>query len=215
MDVGAGLGFYLARLAAAFPDAEAIGVDASSQAAEAGSSQGVQILAQPFENLELDAGSVDVLCMNHLLEHLSDPGAFLAKARGLMTNGGILQVEIPRLDGWARRLFGRWYWPHLPPQHLQLFSGQGFRTLLEQNGFQVVSQHTSGYPATWLTTLILMVRHTVGSKSRHARNWGVRLPVVCLGLALVPVAAVLDVLLAPALDRAGAGDILTVVARAN
>ncbi len=215
MDVGAGLGFYLARLAAAFPDAEAIGVDTSPQAAEAAGRQGVRILAQPFENLELDAGSVDVLCMNHLLEHLSDPGAFLSKAHGLMKPGGILQVEIPRLDGWARRLFGRWYWPHLPPQHLQLFSRNGFQTLLEHHGFDVVSQHTSGYPATVLATLIFTVRHTVGSKSRHAGNWLIRLPVVCVGLALVPLAAAFDVLLAPVLDRVGGGDILTVVARAR
>jgi SAM-dependent methyltransferase len=213
MDVGAGLGFYLARLAAAFPDAEAIGVDASPQAAEAGSRQGVQILAQPFENLEEQAGSVDVLCMNHLLEHLADPGSFLAKAHALLAEGGILQVEIPRLDGWARRLFGRWYWPHLPPQHLQLFSRQGLEDMIGQHGFQVVSHHTSGYPATVLATLILCVRHTVGSRSRHAGNWLIRLPVVCVGLALLPVALSLDVLLAPVLDRAGGGDILTVVAR--
>jgi SAM-dependent methyltransferase len=215
MDVGAGLGFFLARLAAAFPCADAVGVDTSPQAAEAARKQGVRILAEPFEKLEYDASSVDVLCMNHLLEHLSDPGLFLSKARELLTSGGILQVEVPRLDGWARRLFGRWYWPHLPPQHLQLFSRKGFQTLLELHGFEVVSQHTSGYPATVLATLILCVRHTVGSKSRHARNWGIRLPVVCLGLGLVPVAALLDVLVAPLLDRAGGGDILTVVARAS
>ncbi len=215
MDVGAGLGFYLARLAAAFPDAEAIGVDTSPQAAEAAKKQGVRILAQPFEDLEQDAGSVDLLSMNHLLEHLPDPGAFLSKAHALLSVGGVLQVEVPRLDGWARRLFGRWYWPHLPPQHLQLFSREGLQVLLEQHGFDVVSQHTSGYPATWLATLILLVRHTVGSQSRHARNWGVRLPVVCLGLAFLPVAAALDILLAPLLNRAGGGDILTVVARAR
>ena len=117
------------------------------------------------------------------------------------------------MDGWARRLFGRWYWPHLPPQHLQLFTRRGLETLLESCGFEVESVHTAGYPATASATLVLSARHTIGSRSPHADNWLVRGPAALLGVVLLPFTLLFDLLLAPELDRGGAGDILTVVAR--
>jgi len=214
LDVGAGLGVYLERLAAAFPGAGAVGVETSIQAAsEAQKRKGITVLAESFERADLEEGAFDLVCMNHILEHLARPRSFLEKAERLLRAGGLLQVEVPRLDGWARRLLGRWYWPHLPPQHLQLFSREGLERLLQETGFTVESRYTAGYPASLSSALVLGVRFTVGSRSRYARNWLVRAPVVVVGLALLPVALALDGLVAPILNRLGAGDILTVVAR--
>ena len=214
LDVGAGLGFYLERLVGAFAPERAVGVETSAQAAaEAAKRAGVEIVAQPFEEAQLAAGTFDLVCMNHILEHLVEPGEFVEKAAGLLRPGGLLQVEVPRMDGWARRLFGRWYWPHLPPQHLQLFTRKGLEGLLESRGFEVHSVHTSGYPATASASLVLAAQHVFGSKSGYAHNWLVRGPAALLGICCLPFTLAFDLLMAPLLDRCGAGDILTLVGR--
>ena len=214
LDVGCGLGFYLRAMHEAWPDAKAQGVELVDAAASRAERPGVEVLRQPWESVELPAGEFDIVTLIHFLEHQTDPGADIERAAALLTPGGALVVEVPRLDGWARRLFGRWYWPHLPPQHLQVFSTAGLTKLLEDRGLEVgFTRARKGYPLQACTTLVLFARYTFGSKSPHASNWVVRLPLMLLGLSVLPSFFLWDLLVAPILNRLGMGDILLLVAR--
>ncbi len=216
LDVGCGVGFFLHELHAVFPEAEAIGVEMGPGAADrAASLPGLTVLREPFEALDLPAGSVDVLSMNHLLEHLPEPAAAQRTAAELVRPGGLIEVEIPRMGGWGQARLGRWWWPHLPPQHIQLFSRDGLVALLAQAGFsEVCSERTTGYPLTLSAAVVFVFRFTVGSESRFARNPLVRLPALLLGLALLPLTLLFDAVAAPLLNGPlGRGDLITVVAR--
>ncbi len=215
LDVGCGVGFFLSELGQAFPGAEALGVELGGPAADRAEGLGLIVHRVGFDALELPPGSVDVLCMNHLVEHLPDPAAALRRAAELVRPGGLIEIELPRLDGWGRRWLGRWWWPHMPPQHIQLFSAVGLRRALAEAGFsQVVSSRTAGYPLTLSAALVLWSRFTTGSASPFAERWLVRGPASLLGLAALPLTALFDALAAPLLSGPlGMGDILTVVAR--
>ena len=214
LDVGCGVGFSLQVLAKALPAAEAMGVEMAGPAADkAAELPEITVLKQPFMTLEMEPGSVDVLCMNHLLEHLSDPGGHLARAAELVRPGGLIAIEIPQLEGWGRSLFGRWYWCHLPPQHLQLFHLDGLTQLLAAAGFgEVVKVERTGYPGNLTVTMVLFIKNTVGSSSRFARNWLVRGPPMLLGILALPLTILLDVTVGSLLN-ALRGDILRVLAR--
>jgi SAM-dependent methyltransferase len=213
VDVGCGMGFSLARLRRSFPSAECIGFELSPDAAEEASKlEGLDIRNIPFAEHDLPEASADIVTMNHVLEHLPDPGSELRQAVSLLRPGGLLLVEVPRLGGWGRRTFGRWWWGHLPPQHLHLFHIEGLSGLLEAHGARVESVRVSGYPAIFSMTLIVWVRACWGSYSPHYSNPLVRIPAFVIGLLLLPCAMVLDLLATPLLNR-GSGDIVTVAAR--
>ncbi len=214
LDVGCGLGFFLHALHEAWPKAEAIGVELVDQAASRAERPGVDVLRGPWEQVDLPTDSFDIVTLIHFLEHQTDPGADIERAALLLRPGGVLVVEVPRLDGWGRRLFGRWYWPHLPPQHLQLFSRKGLVKLLGDRGLSQCFTHSrKGYPLQATTTLVLFARFTFGSQSRFRDNWWIRGPLVALGFSILPISLLFDLLLAPLLNLLGLGDILLVVGR--
>jgi len=214
LDVGCGLGFFLRALHETWPDAEAQGVELVDQAASRAERPGVEVLRRPWEQVDLPAGEFDIVTLIHFLEHQTDPGADIVRAADLLRPNGALVVEVPRLDGWGRRLIGRWYWPHLPPQHLQVFSTAGLSKLLEDRGLEVgFVRSRKGYPLQACTSLVLFARYTFGSKSRFANNWLVRLPLMLMGLWFLPTLFLFDLIAAPILNRLGMGDILLIVAR--
>ncbi|MFT5685142.1 MAG: ubiquinone/menaquinone biosynthesis C-methylase UbiE [Myxococcota bacterium] len=214
LDVGCGVGFSLQVLAKLLPEAEAIGVEMAGPAADkADELPEITVLKQPFMTLELEDDSVDVLCMNHLLEHLSDPRPQLSRAAELVRPGGLIEIEIPQLEGWARSAFGRWYWCHLPPQHLQLFHLAGLTRLLSESGFsEMVKVERTGYPINLTVTMSLFIKHTVGSSSRFARNWLIRGPVMLAGILAIPLTLLFDATIGILLNWTR-GDILRVIAR--
>lgn len=214
LDAGCGVGNFIREMKEAFPEAEVIGIETGPAAAElAAQKPGVTVLSDDFENLNLPDGCVDVLTMNHMLEHVPEPRLTLRHAARLVGPGGVVEIELPWKDGWARTLTGRWCWLHLPPQHLQWFTRDGLLNLLKEEGFgQVLAVKTVGYPMLLTAALVLAARFTTGSVSPHAKNWLIRGPATLFGFLLLPFAALFDLLAMLFLDP-WRGDILRVVAR--
>lgn len=214
LDAGCGVGNFIREMKVAFPEAEAIGIETAPAAAElAAQKPGVSIVSDDFERINLPDACVDILTMNHMLEHVPEPRVTLRHAARLVAPGGVVEIELPWLDGWARTLTGRWCWLHLPPQHLQWFTRDGLLKLLKEEGFgEVIQVKTTGYPMLLTAALVLAARFTTGSASPYAKNWLVRGPATVFGFLLLPFTAIIDLLARVLLDP-WKGDILRVVAR--
>ena len=229
LDIGCGLGHFLGDLRAAIRQqtgapVEAIGVEPGAAAGAAaaqlasGDADGPKgrILNARIDDVELEPGSVDVLTMNHFLEHHPRPEVVLARTAELVAPGGLIEVEVPRIGGLPQRLFGRWWWLHIPPQHLHLFTREGLPRLLRESGFgEIVSVHTAGLPMQATLAWRFFVRNTFGSVSRFGHNPLVQLPVWLVGLAVMLPLLLVDAVAGPLHSALGGGDVLTVVARRN
>lgn len=79
-------------------------------------------------------GSVDVVRMNHVLEHLPDPVTELHSLRRVLRAGGLLHVAVPNVDGFSSRMF-RQHWLGLEPRHVVLFSPATLERVLRDAGF--------------------------------------------------------------------------------
>jgi len=220
LDVGCGLGHFVAELAEAVVATEARGVELGGPAADAaearlagvlGKGGGPRVLRQPFDAVTLEEPA-DVVSMNHFLEHHPRPERALAHAVSLVREGGLIEIEVPRSDGWGVRLLGRWWWGHLPPQHVHLFTRRGLEQALRAAGLEPVSWRICGYPMTLLAFWIHWVQHTIGRHSRFAGNGLMAAVSWLVGLAGVPPFALFD-LTAGAVLNHRAGDIVMVVAR--
>jgi 2-polyprenyl-3-methyl-5-hydroxy-6-metoxy-1,4-benzoquinol methylase len=136
LDVGCGDGTFLAAMRRR--GWECWGVEVSEEgSARAAARPGLTIHDQPLEALSLPARGFDLVTFWHSLEHVSDPASLLARAAGLVKDGGRLLVAFPNGDSWDLRLFGaRWF--HLdPPRHLHYFTPASMTRLLEKAGFAV------------------------------------------------------------------------------
>jgi SAM-dependent methyltransferase len=82
------------------------------------------VLGVPVENTAdpVDAldGPYDAIVLWHVVEHLPDPAAFLARAATALAPGGAIVLAAPNPDSLQYRLLGR-RWAHLDaPRHLAL-----------------------------------------------------------------------------------------------
>ncbi|MEP9414657.1 class I SAM-dependent methyltransferase [Gordonia sp. VNQ95] len=99
VDLGAGTGVGTRALAAAFPGAEIVAVDASPEMAArlgANSPDARVVIADLDDGWPADIGDADVLWASASLHHVADPAALLRAARDRLRPGGVLAViEMP------------------------------------------------------------------------------------------------------------------------
>jgi 2-polyprenyl-3-methyl-5-hydroxy-6-metoxy-1,4-benzoquinol methylase len=208
LDAGCGMGFSLKRVAEQFPDAHCLGVELSQQAADhAMQLGGMTIMRKNFHLVEEEQ---DLIMMNHILEHLVNPNEAIAHAHKCLRGSGVLLVEVPIGSGWTRRMWKKYWWCHLPPQHLHLFSPEGLSRIITAQGFTELERSRTGYPFGFSMGWIVYVRAAWGSYSSYRKNRAVRVPAFILGLLVLPLCLVLDLLVAPILNFTQ-GDIVTMV----
>lgn len=168
-----------------------------------------------FELLEelIEAGeTVDVCAMEHVLEHVVDPEALLARLPRLLAPGGVLAITVPndfsplQLAARAAGAVERDFWV-APPQHLNYFNAASLPPLLRRMGFEVRLGYAS-FPIDWF----LMhpgsnyVADPAAGKAAHRARLAIDLALAGQGMA-----AYLG--LARALFACSAGRSLTVIAR--
>lgn len=137
LDIGCGLGYFLA--AARLQGFSVYGLEGSAWARQYVEKEfGITVWPPPLETADVDAHTLDVCTMWHVIEHLPDPLAVLRKIRTLLRESGLLVMETRNYRGFdARKLGAEWGGWSLP-YHLWHFDPMSFRLLVVEAGFRVV-----------------------------------------------------------------------------
>lgn len=158
VDVGCSVGLFLDAARSAGWAVSGVEFNAAT-AAVAAEQRGLDVVVGSLTDAALEPGSVDVITLWDVLEHVPDPLATLEAAAAALAEGGEVWIETPNIDGLFPRvsyLIGKrlGYWPHPePPHHLFQFSPTSLGAALKAAGFEVVSTSTSRIP----------LRYTFGS----------------------------------------------------
>jgi SAM-dependent methyltransferase len=144
----------------------ATGVELSAEAAEIGrASFGLEIHAGDIFAPALDARRFGLITMWHVVEHVLDPAAFLARARSLLQPGGVLFIETPNWNSLGR-VVRRSEWSVItPPEHINFFSTTSLTWLAEHSGLHVMRVAT---PANIFPSKRAGVRHVLNGAARVA-----------------------------------------------
>ncbi len=164
VDVGAGSGAMLPWLRECGFN-PVIGIEPSHAAIKSASLSVRPLLRQGLFSRELLADArPSLLCSFMTLEHLADPGGFVQSVHELLEPGGMFAVVVHNWRAPVNRLLGL-HSPIIDIEHLQLFSPQSIRILLERTGFTSLDLQSieNDYPLRyWLRLTPLPVCVKIG-----------------------------------------------------
>jgi SAM-dependent methyltransferase len=140
----------------------------------------LEIVTTPAENLELLAGSIDLVTFWGVLEFTCQPAAILQSVHRALVPGGRLFFSVANIRSLDYLLLGaRWPWLY-PPAHLVHFSRRPLALLLQRAGFQMQRLWSESGPddllAAWAKSLVHPGRPpepavpSSGSGSRQSRR---------------------------------------------
>ncbi len=183
LDVGCGIGNFLAWSAPRVTAATGVDVDATAVAGAR--ERGLTAVLPDGLDAALD-GPVDVLTMWDVIEHVADPHAFVADVVDRLRPGGHLLLETPdaafpvrpavralnRLSGGRVDLAkNMYYW-----EHKIYFTEEGLRRLLAPFGVTLVEVHRLTSPAAKMQATFDHVAQSGGASTVDtllARGWPV------------------------------------------
>jgi SAM-dependent methyltransferase len=121
LDIGCGYGYFRVALEAAGYEHEGLEVSAFARAvarAQYGFETAPGVLDDHWESWR---GRFDGIVLFDLIEHLEDPGRFMAQVFACLRPGGVVGIKTPNLLCPEAEVFGPWY-HSLKREHLQFFS---------------------------------------------------------------------------------------------
>lgn len=135
LDVGCAVGTFLLHLNKKH-DCIISGVDFKENLSYPGFEK-INFYEGLFYEQAIPEQSADIITMWHFLEHDYDPNRTLQMAKRILKPGAKLIIEVPRLDSFTFKLFGR-KWPGVQaPQHTALYDKKSFLNMLNKNGFVI------------------------------------------------------------------------------
>ncbi len=199
LEVGVGSGSFLN--AARKQGFEVMGCDLSLPICTRVSRRfGIGMHSEPLSKLT-GKSRFDVIVMNHVLEHVHQPIAFMEDVRRLLAPGGVVHVAVPNIACWEAALSG---WTSYEPYHLTYFDPQTLSRTILAGGLAIERMTTHDSFSGWFLAILrtaLGVNRASGSVTRQAtftagraasRRAGVvehayRFAMVCAGGGLWPL----------------------------
>lgn len=136
LEVGCGQGSLLCQLRATFPSVHFFGIDLSAEAVALANARGLNVRQCGLETLRGE--EYDLIIAFGVLEHVPDPGQFLAKLGALLSRKGEVIVAQPMQDVASYDIFF--------VDHLHHFATEHVRFLAEKAGLAqigVLAGHAS------------------------------------------------------------------------
>jgi SAM-dependent methyltransferase len=157
LDIGCDTGNFL-KVAQQEAGIVPVGIDVSARAVGVAREQGIDAYHTALESAPAHLTGFRIVTAIDLIEHVTDPAAFLREAGSRMLAGGMLYLETPNIQssvyglgrilsalmrGADSALLERLF----PPQHVHYFTPNSLRGLAYRCGFEVAAAGTRVLPA--------------------------------------------------------------------
>jgi SAM-dependent methyltransferase len=148
LDVGCFCGAVGAWLKAKYPRARVVGIEPAAEAADRARTRMDLVLQGKFGEVDLPSagvgpGTVDVIILADVLEHMFDPWNALLELRPLLKSGGIVLASIPNIRNLTiMEQLAQGDFPYgdaglLDITHVRFFTWQGVQRLFGETGYRI------------------------------------------------------------------------------
>ena len=128
---------------------------------------GIAMHCGPLETLKAEE-SFDVIVLNHVVEHVQQPVAFLQDVLYRLSPGGVVHIAVPNIACWEARLSG---WTSFEPYHLIYFVPQTLERTVVASGLSIDRLATHDSFSGWFLAVlrtVVGVNRAVGAVTRSA-----------------------------------------------
>lgn len=94
---------------------------------------GVSVLTCPFQKAEIAHGSVDVITLHHVLEHLQYPLTALIHVSQWLKLGGVIMIDVPDIEHTMHSPINRFHYAHI-----YNFNHETLKAFLIKAGFELI-----------------------------------------------------------------------------
>lgn len=167
LDIGCGAGNFL--LECKKNGFDVFGVDTSETACNIAKGK---ITAEKIKNCVLSEAHFednyfDVITMFHVLEHSSDVKNLLQEIKRILKPSGVLYVEVPNRESLEYILFKENWFSFDAPYHLNHFSKDNLKNILNESGFKILSTNTfsTDFPFSFYHSLLNYLQYNLNIKN--------------------------------------------------
>jgi 2-polyprenyl-3-methyl-5-hydroxy-6-metoxy-1,4-benzoquinol methylase len=182
LDVGCGAGRHIQQMSSL--GWQCMGVDISTRAIENAKklNPSATFVVGMIDNVEVGE-KFDLISMHHVLEHVYDPRQVIERCFELLRPGGKLVVNVPNINSWEAKWFGR-RWKGLDiPRHLLHFKESVLARLLSTAGFAIEKKRPGMFASSISESFIMCLPDGLRKKVINSRFNRI------FYLMLVPIAA--------------------------
>lgn len=165
LDIGSGRGWVLYFMKKYFKYERAVGTQIADNAYKF-SKEKLKLEIYDKDLLELSfEKKFDIITILHVLEHVEEPERYVEKMYELLNKEGILFIEVPNFNSWARRLTGK-HWLALDLRHhLFFFTPSSLVALLKKYDFKIKKIRTFSLEYSTFTSTQSVVNLITNSDS--------------------------------------------------
>ncbi|MFA6386503.1 MAG: class I SAM-dependent methyltransferase [Candidatus Paceibacterota bacterium] len=165
LDIGSGRGWILYFLKKYFKYERAVGTQIATNAFKFSTEK----LKLEIYNKDLLESSFDkkfdIVSILHVLEHVEKPEEYIEKIYQILDNKGILFIEVPNYNAWARRLTGKHWLAFDLKHHLFFFTPKSLTNLLNKYNFKIKKLETFSLEYSTFTSTQSIVNLVTNSDS--------------------------------------------------
>ena len=136
------------------------GVDTDPVAVQKARSRGLPVHCGTLETADFSSNDMDVIAMNHAIEHVPDPAIMLRECYRILKIGGQLMLTTPNHESWGHSKFQNNWRGLEPPRHLFVFNPTSLNRLIHQAGFRKVDLRSSIHGAGWIMIASRSIQNT-------------------------------------------------------
>lgn len=143
VDVGAGFGTFCEEVRDLGLFERVVAVEPTPQLAETCRNRGLEVIAEPIEDVTLPPESVDVFTSFEVIEHLFAPRVLVETCALLLSPGGLLVLTCPNSKGFDVLTLGE-HSSVIDNEHLNYFNPESLTRLVADCGLEVLQVTTPG-----------------------------------------------------------------------
>jgi SAM-dependent methyltransferase len=143
VEVGPGFGTFAALATESKRFRKVLAVEPTPEMAAACRKRGVEVIEKRIEEVRDELAGADILVSFEVIEHLFQPGGFVAQCARVLAPGRLLVLSCPNGQGFDIQTLGARALA-VDAEHVNLFNPGSLGRLLERHGFEVLDSETPG-----------------------------------------------------------------------